>query len=169
MSASQSSTTCTTNTYETLKGQSASTTGNITGVYDISGGASEYMMGVLADSNGNPRSGFSSISNSGFNGTVLPEKQYTSGIDFPAEKYYDLYMSEDITTTCNNGTCYGHALSEILRWYGDNPFFIDSASPWFARGGHLSEGINAGVFLFTAWDGGTSIAGSSRAVLVPEV
>ena len=36
--ASSSTTTCTTNTYETLKGQAASTTGNITGIYDMNGG-----------------------------------------------------------------------------------------------------------------------------------
>ena len=167
VSASQSSTTCTTNTYETLKGQSASTTGNITGVYDISGGASEYMMGVLADSNGNPRSGFSSISNSGFNGTVLPEKQYTSGIDFPAEKYYDLYMSEDITTTCNNGTCYGHALSETAGWYQDELFSIDDGHPWFTRGNPYNYTTKAGTFAISYNSGSAVIGTASRVVCTP--
>lgn len=168
VSADSSSETCTTNTYETEKGQAASTTGNITGIYDMSGGGYEYVMGVLADENGNPRGGASSSYNSGFNGS-LNSGSYNSGIDFPEAKYYDLYTTSNVNTACSEGICYGHSLSEILRWYGDNPFFIDSAFPWFARGGHLSEGVNAGVFLFTAWEGGTSIAGSSRAVLVPEV
>lgn len=168
VSADSSSETCTTNTYETEKGQAASTTGNITGIYDMSGGGYEYVMGVLADENGNPRGGASSSYNSGFNGS-LNSGSYNSGIDFPEAKYYDLYTTSNVNTACSEGICYGHALSEILRWYGDNPFFIDSAFPWFARGGHLSEGVQAGVFLFTAWEGGTSIAGSSRAVLVPEV
>ena len=140
----------------------------ITGIYDMSGGSYEYVMGVLADENGNPRGGASSSYNSGFNGS-LNSGSYNSGIDFPEAKYYDLYTTSNVNTACSEGICYGHALSEILRWYGDNPFFIDSAFPWFARGGHLSEGVQAGVFLFTAWEGGTSIAGSSRAVLVPEV
>ena len=168
VSDDSSSATCTTNTYETAKGQAASTTGNITGIYDMSGGGYEYVMGVLADENGNPRGGASSSYNSGFNGS-LNSGSYNSGIDFPEAKYYDLYTTSNVNTACSEGICYGHALSEILRWYGDNPFFIDSAFPWFARGGHLSEGVQAGVFLFTAWEGGTSIAGSSRAVLVPEV
>ena len=168
VSDDSSSATCTTNTYETAKGQAASTTGNITGIYDMSGGGYEYVMGVLADENGNPRGGASSSYNSGFNGS-LNSGSYNSGIDFPEAKYYDLYTTSNVNTACSEGICYGHALSEILRWYGDNPFFIDSDFPWFARGGHLSEGVQAGVFLFTAWEGGTSIAGSSRAVLVPEV
>lgn len=37
-----------------------STTGNITGVFDMSGGAWEYMMAVLADPDGKPRSGYTS-------------------------------------------------------------------------------------------------------------
>ena len=45
--ADYSSTTCTTNTYETAKGQTASTTGNITGVYDMSGGIFELMMSYV--------------------------------------------------------------------------------------------------------------------------
>ena len=45
--ADYSSTTCTTNTYETAKGQTASTTGNITGVYDMSGGVFELMMSYV--------------------------------------------------------------------------------------------------------------------------
>ena len=48
-------------------GTNASTTGNVTGVYDMSGGAWEYSMSVYADSNGKPRSGYSTSYNSGFN------------------------------------------------------------------------------------------------------
>ena len=44
------STTC--NTYETASGQAASTTGNITGIYDTSGGAWEYVSNTMKDSTG---------------------------------------------------------------------------------------------------------------------
>ena len=47
------------------KGQRASSTGTIYGVYDMSGGAWEYVMGVLADSSGNPMSGRHNLNNSG--------------------------------------------------------------------------------------------------------
>ena len=46
----------------------ASTTGNISGIYDMSGGNGEYVMGVLKDASGNPMSGRNSKYNSGFNG-----------------------------------------------------------------------------------------------------
>ena len=76
-------------------GTKASTTGNITGVYDMSGGSYEYVMGVLSDSSGNPRSGYSTSFNSGFNGTVYDSgnnTEKTDGIAFPNSKYYDLYL-----------------------------------------------------------------------------
>ena len=47
----------------------ASTTGNISGIYDMSGGAWKYVMGVMLDQEGNPMSGKNSLYNSGFNGT----------------------------------------------------------------------------------------------------
>ena len=50
MSASSSSTTCTTaaNQYNGTYGKLASTTGNITGVYDMSGDSWEYVMGNIS-------------------------------------------------------------------------------------------------------------------------
>ena len=59
----------------------ASTTGNITGVYDMSGGAWEYVMGVLADNNGIPRAGWdsSASSHSGFNGMLYDEQCIRAG------------------------------------------------------------------------------------------
>ena len=53
-----------TNTYNTISGKNASTTGNIYGIYDMSGGAWEYVMGVYNKT----------ISNSGF--SSLPDTKY---------------------------------------------------------------------------------------------
>ena len=44
-----------------------STTGNITGIFDMSGGVWEFTMGVLSDSSGKPMSGYTVNANSGFN------------------------------------------------------------------------------------------------------
>jgi len=119
----QSSTTCTTNTYETTKGKAASTTGNITGVYDMSGGALEYVMGVYNKT----------ISNSGF--SSLPE-----------EKYYDNYTTDNATTACDGELCYGHALRETAGWYSDIQGIVNSRQPWFYRGSYYSHIQSAGVF-----------------------
>jgi len=123
--AKNTDTTCTTNTYETSKGQAASTTGNITGIYDMSGGERESVMGVYNKT----------IGNSGFN--VLPE-----------EKYYDNYTTTDAMTACNGGICYGHALSETQGWYSDGSGFLNSEAVWFERGYANYNSSNTGVFAF---------------------
>ena len=127
----------------------ASTTGNITGIYDMSGGAWEYVMGVLADSDGKPRSGNSANSNSGFNGIIYNNgnnTEYTAGIKFPTSEYYDLYTSASSTTACNGGICYGHALSETASWYSDYAYFVSPSGPWFERGGSHGHGASAGAY-----------------------
>ena len=49
---SASSASGTTNAYNTAKGQLASTTGNIYGLYDMAGGADEYVMGNMSTNTG---------------------------------------------------------------------------------------------------------------------
>jgi hypothetical protein len=72
VSASSSSTTCTTNTYNTTKGITASTTGNISGIYDMSGGSWEYVMGNMQISgNTVPEVGWISTYTSGFAGKSI--------------------------------------------------------------------------------------------------
>ncbi len=156
------------NTYETENGQKASTTGNITGVYDMSGGAEEYVMGVLADGNGQPRSGNSATYNSGFNGTCNSGDCSNVGIAFPSDsKYYDLYKTTDATTACEEGICYGHALSETSGWYNDYNSFVSASLPWFSRGGHYNYASDAGVFYFNNDTGNSFVNYSFRLVLVP--
>ena len=175
VNATESTITCDTNTYETTKGQAASTTGNITGIYDMVGGSGEYIMGVLADSNGNPRSGSTDAYNSGFNGS-LSTGSYTSGINFPDKKYYDLYISTNITsnagslsvTACNGGICYGHALSETRGWYKSSQYFVNQDGPWFGRGGFWNDNVVASIFYFSSLNSGAGVNRSSRATLTPE-
>ncbi len=69
-----SSTSSTTNSYDTTLGMGASTTENIYGIYDMSGGSHEYVMGISSKTIGS--SGFSSL---------------------PDEKYYNNYTSSSYT------------------------------------------------------------------------
>ena len=127
--------------YNTEVGYKASTTGNITGIYDMSGGAWDRVMGVLADSNGNPRSGNSTTYNSGYNGMLSNGTMYTAGVDLPNAKYYNLYTSTNSSssssslslTACNGGVCYGHGLSEVSNWYSDYAGFVNASNPWVDR------------------------------------
>jgi len=140
------------------KGTGASTTGTIYGIYDMSGGAYDYMMGVFADSSGNPRSGYSSSANSGFTGMLYDGTTYT-GVSFPDSKYYNLYTGSSYT---------GHALTETKNWYSDNASFVSSFAPWFIRGGYYDNGTNAGVFNFNYLDGDSFSYNSSRLVISNE-
>ena len=140
------------------KGTGASTTGTIYGIYDMSGGEDEYVMGVLADTNGKPRSGYNSLWNSGFTGMLMDGTTYT-GIAFPDSKYYNLYTGTSYT---------GHALTETKNWYSDNASFVNTSGSWFLRGGSYSNSASAGVFLFVS-DNGSSIGNySSRLVITNE-
>ena len=106
-------------------GGGASTTGNITGVYDMNGGTYDRVMANY----------IANKSDSGFS-------------DMPASKYYDKYETLDPTTACNGGICYGHALSETSGWYSDLVDFVDSSNPWFERGGNYDDYFPPGVFYF---------------------
>ena len=145
--------------YNTTLGKDASTTGNIYGIYDMSGGAWEHVMGVLADPNGNPRSGYDSSDNSGFTGMLDDGTTYT-GVSFPDSKYYNLYTDNSLYT--------GHALTETAGWYSDIAYFVSSSFPWFLRGSNYSYIKLAGVFSFYYDSDSSDNGNSSRFVISNE-
>ena len=153
-----SSSSVTNGTYNTSLGKDASTTGTIYGIYDMSGGAYEYVMGVFADTNGKPRSGYGSSINSGFTGMLKDGTTYT-GITFPDSKYYNLYTGSSYT---------GHALTETKNWYSDIADFVSTSFPWFVRGEYYYNGSNAGVFFFDGDSGNSFSYNSSRLVISNE-
>ncbi len=146
--SAESNASCT-NTYSTEIGQKASTTGNIYGVYDMSGGSFEYVMGVYKEK----------IGQSGFIDNL-------EGID---EKYFDNYT----TDTASDESYKGHALGETSGWYGDVANYVSNICPWFKRG-HANKGVtNAGVFSFDLSGGakdannGADSFNSARVILSP--
>ena len=150
----------------------ASTTGNITGIYDMSGGVKEYVMGVFANSDGQLWSGAGTgtSSNSGFTGLVGSSGTSYTGVDFPDNKYYNIYKAYSGTaisalTACDGGICYGHGLSEVSNWYDDSAYFINTISPWVLRGGDSYDGSTAGAFRIGN-NGGDANGNGFRAVLV---
>ena len=145
--------------WNTVTGYLANTAGNITGIYDMSGGAVEYVMGVMKDANGNLMSGWDSISNSGFNGTLLDGSNYTEGIDFPDSKYYDVY-NYHTSYTNHSRRILGDATGEMgpfnsyeSSWYNDSADFVYSSNPWFRRGGGFDHYPVAGSFYFLSGNG----------------
>ncbi len=105
----------------------SSTTGNITGIYDMVGGSSETVMAHFK----------------GISWTLNHELE---------EKYYDLYDYTDISKACGGNVCYGHALSETMHWYGDGLVLGESLVHQKNGNGESCQNIwYAGVF--ETWNG----------------
>ena len=133
-----SSTSSVTNTYDTVLGMSASTTGNIYGIYDMSGGALEYVMGI-------------------YNKTI----NSSSFSSLPNEKYYNNY-----TTTTYQGHAltetsrwYNDNLSN---------FSSSSSYYWLDRGGYYNNTTFAGLFSVFIYSGGSDSSVSTRMVVTNE-
>ena len=164
------------NSYTTTLGQSASTTGNVYGVYDMSGGSWECMMGNMVYSNGQQMSGYSTSDNqnSAFTGILYDGgKSFTGTYSFPSKRYYDKYSygDEESDTEYTRGKL-GDATKEMApvssnntSWYSDSAYFVYSYFPWFLRGGGYDVGAIAGAFNFYNDDGGAYTNHSARAVI----
>ena len=146
---SASSTTC--NAYNTTSGMLASTTGNVTGVYDMSALMKTYVMGVMKTSDGTALT----YSSSGFTTSTLPFNS----------KYVDQYEFGRSTGDYPRRIL-GDATGEVHGWYGDNAIFVYSGNPWFVRGsGDIDGPSAAGVFMFYGNVGGPLPRLAFRSVL----
>lgn len=182
------------NTYNTEKGVLASTTGNISGIYDMSGGSSEYMMSLLVSSDGNVFSGQTDILNSGFKGiygcptcdhNINGGTANTTGAEIPSAKYYDKYEykynyksspGNYIWYDYSNGKL-GDATKEVATsksnvyeesigdWFGDIAEFPTPVRPWMIRGGLWSFESGAGIFCFHTRYGYMDPVSTARSVL----
>ena len=164
-----------TNTKSTTKDISkvASTTHNIYGVYDMSGGTWEYTMANIVSNDGTTMmSGYNSSTNSGYTGKVYDSDNYTSytGIDYPNNKYYDNYsFSNGYSTRIRSKL--GDGIKEVYKdlngWYSDNSYLARAVYPWFARGGRYYVGVNAGVFDSRNNYGSAISDNSTRLIITP--
>jgi hypothetical protein len=122
-------TTC--HSYNTKEGQTASTTGNVYGIYDMAGGTSEYVMANILDTNNKLQLGSA--------GTTW------NNLD---SKYYDTYPSLNNNVSYSqiafNRSQLGDAIGEISlttstdtgAWYNSTSTF--GTGSWLIRGGNLS-------------------------------
>ena len=154
-------------------GPSASTTHNIYGVYDMSGGAYESTMGNMVSNDGTTMmSGDDTEYNSGYTGKVYDFGNYTSytGIDYPNNKYYDKY-SFSTSSESRIRSKLGDGIKEVYKgddgWYSDFSRLAFSYVPWFSRGGIYSNGTVAGVFDASGDKANADSNSSSRLVITP--
>ena len=140
------------------KGAGASTTGTVYGIYDMNGGAYDYVMGNQVNTSG----AFYS-SSAGFTAT-------------PLAKYYDKYSyntSYYSKESISRGRL-GDATKEMTKaytsgnggsWEGSYRYFLDSSYPWFKRGGNASTSNYYGITNSGNYNGGSYDNYSSRPVL----
>jgi len=138
--------------YITVNGLQASTTGNVTGIYDMSGGAYEYVAGYRMNTYGS----------SGFDANSIAK--YSS-------KYFDVY-SESSNTATYQYRILGDATGEMGpfannkgSWYEDSSLFVNPTFPWFYRGGYYRDDAGVGIFSFNRTSGDAYGSFSTRLVL----
>ena len=138
-------------------GQLASTTNNVYGIYDMSGGGWEYVAAsYTSDVN-----------------------LHNSSTDYyfsqPANPPYVNNYNFDDPNTCNFATCGGQALYETNngsnngqhQWNGNWMHFVTSSYPWFVRGGGYGDDSDAGLFYASLDIGGAGERNAFRVALAP--
>ncbi len=137
-----------------------SSTGNIYGIYDLSGGAWEYVMGNVSSGSGNYTYNASSAgSNFSYSASTA--------------KYIDTYAygTSSSDQTEYNRSRLGDATGEVVvssgtAWNNDTAYFVGSSWPWFVRGGSYEDDSLAGVFGFINYSGDAHSSYSVRAALL---
>ena len=132
----------TTSEYWSEQGVLASSTGNVYGIYDLSGGANEYVAAYYTGGNSTYLNNGSSIVNDYANENT--------------KKYVTAYTGTSVASAYKTGD----ATYETSRWHGDSANFVNSVGTFFRRGGSCNGGTNAGVFYFVG-DGGGSYSNVS--------
>ena len=152
-------------------GQTASCTGTIYGIYDMSGGAWERTAAIVNNGNENLNIYGKAIMNALNNGksteyvTVYPKGE-TSG-----QSLDDASKSNYIANT----KIYGDAIRETstaglgqTSWYSDYSYFVGAYGPFFIRGGGYWDTSDAGLFYFTRDGGNSGYNSGFRSVLVAQ-
>ncbi len=145
----------------------ASTTGNYSGIYDMSGGAWEGLAGVVTNATTAENVGLDNIQ---FGASGL------TGEEIPSLKYIDLYLT--VASLQWGKGILGDAIGELgpfkkgldnytaSSWYQDWAGYTYVASSWINRGNLFSDGgLKGGLFGFGPYDGGNKHYVTFRIVL----
>lgn len=142
--------------YNTSKGMLGSTTGNITGIYDMSGGSWEYVAAYINNGHDNLKYGQKLLDANSkyknvYRGINADGSDATTGDDIQTKNYE---IMKNI---------YGNAVWEISKsatgansWYSDDSNCPRNISPFFMRGGNYASYGNAGLFSLNYYGGGSS-------------
>ena len=148
---------------------SASTTNNITGIYDMSGGSHEYVMGVMKNTDNELIVCYNNSNNSGFNGMCINGSIVNDGVYLIDKKYYDIYLYANDEVQFSNrilgdatgetgpfydSTYYGNENKRSSSsWYYDISHTYYANAMFISRGAANVDGNFAGIFGFYPWNG----------------
>ena len=147
-------------------GKTSSSTGNLYGIYDLSGGAYEYV------------ASFDKLGNSTYvagTGCGLKMTENVAiGSDYASNEYITAYSNGTDTysgTLLYNVGKVGNATKEVYigndnyNWFSDSSNFARLSKPFFRRGGYFGGASDAGVFSSDSFSGVHIAGGSFRVVL----
>ena len=150
-----SSVSSTTNSWNTAKGVKASTTHNVYGIYDLSGGAYEYVSAYYTGGNSSYLSG--DRSNKLYAGVLYTNR------DTKYVETYDIAYTSSKTGDAVYET--SRSWSSYTSWDSDYSVAPDSSNPTFVRGGAYDDGSHAGAFCFYLDSGDAHSSFGFRSVL----
>ncbi len=166
-------------TWDQKTGTTASSTGTIYGIYDLSGGAWERTTGYVANQNSNLSTYGRSIAYDGNNLRTISTKYTTV---YPHNSTYESTDISNTETNLNtastnnwlaNTLIYGDGIRETstggtgnTSWYEDASYFPGAHSPFSIRGGSYGDGSAAGLLYFSRNSGNSYYNSGFRAVVV---
>jgi hypothetical protein len=142
--------------YETANGVQASTTGNIYGIYDLSGGTWEELSAYLDNGHINLNNGLSII-----NADSKYKDVYAKGATDDSSSNYALAISHKGDAIYETSNSDGISNS----WFGDYAIMSDNSWTWFSRGGSFNHSSSGGTYNFAASIGDVGGAIGFRPVL----
>lgn len=148
------STTCH-NAYGTVTTYKQSTTGNISGIFDMSGGAWEYVMGYSEETT-------SAYDLSGFTTTTFPQDKYINKYSSTNLTQYSKRILGDATGEMGP---FSYSTDYYSSWYNDLAIFPNTSGPWVIRGGDFKSTTKAGMFSFSTGNGDSNSEYSFRIVI----
>ncbi len=154
--------------YNTVGGVKASTTYNITGIYDMRGSAPEMLMGVyneLPASSGFTIEELSNLSKNHITKYVTEAGDLLNGVgmNYDLNVYGDaMYETSNNAYRYNGSTWVGNQLS---GWFGDQTNLTYGAMPWFVYGGSFVMHANSGLYSFVRQTGGINGLVSFRPIV----
>ena len=153
------------NAYNTAAGMLASSTGNIYGIYDLSGGEWERVAAFNSAYTGTYFTGADYLDAEGnhFASTGGESTRYATAYNNSTSTYY-----EDFTV--GTVSMIGDAIQEVYvsldkGWFNDHSNFVYAKFPFFNRGGGYYDGSYAGIFYSDETSGRVGRSGF-RVVLV---